>query len=309
MHRNQLDGLITFLCVAEHRSFSAAAVRLGVSPSAVSQSIRTLELRLGTALFNRTTRSLGLTEMGARYLERVAPAVRDLVAAQEDLDEAGERPSGLLRLNVPRIGYMILLQPLLRDFLDAYPAITLEIAIENSLVDIVGRGFDAGIRLGDLVEQDMVGVKIGPAIAVHVVGAPEYLERAGIPGHPRELLAHDCIRFRHSSSGQIERWRFAKEEKGIELTVSGRLIVNDSGALVQAALDGLGLAYMINGTIERFIAERRLIRVLAEWSPPLPGLILYYPSRQRVPPKLRALIDFLRSHRSVLCPPVDSILR
>jgi DNA-binding transcriptional LysR family regulator len=294
MRQDQLDGLVMFTCVAELSSFSAAAVRLGVSPSAVSQAIRTLEQRLGQPLFNRTTRSVSLTEEGSRYLARVSPAIEEIAAASEELGDRAGQPSGLLRLNVPRAGYMIVLQPVLRRFLAAYPDITLEIAIEGSLVDIIVRGFDAGIRFGDRVEKDMIGVKIGPTLSAHIVASPEYLARRGMPAKPRDLLDHDCIVFRHASSGQLERWEFEKDGQALELAVAGRLILNDSAALVQAALDGLGVAYMINGYIERFIDEGRLVRLLADWSPPLAGLTLYYADRRRVPRKLRALIDFLR---------------
>jgi DNA-binding transcriptional LysR family regulator len=294
MRQDQLDGLVTFTCVAELASFSGAAVRLGVSPSAVSQAIRTLEQRVGTPLFNRTTRSVSLTEEGSRYLARVSPAIAEIVAAAEELGDRTGRPTGLLRLNVPRAGYMIVLQPVLRRFLAAYPEINLEIAIEGSLVDIIVRGFDAGIRFGDHVEKDMIGVKIGPPIAAHIVASPDYIARRGLPAEPGDLLEHDCIVFRHASSGQLERWEFKKDSRAMELAVSGRLVLNDSAALVQAALDGLGIAYMINGYIERFIDEGRLVRLLADWSPPLAGLTLYYADRRRVPRKLRALIDFLR---------------
>ncbi len=308
MRQDHLDGLVTFLCVAELNSFSAAAVRLGVSPSAISQAIRTLEQRLGAPLFNRTTRSVSLTEIGAAYLDRVGPAVRELAAASDDLDGAANRPKGLLRLNVPRAGYMIVLQPILRAFLDAYPEINLEIMIDNSLVDIVGRGFDAGIRFGDLVERDMVGIKIGPPISAHIVAAPDYLARRGTPQEPRELLRHDCVGFRHVTTGQIERWEFRKGKETLELAVTGRLIVNDSAALVQAALDGIGLIYMINGYIERFVEDGRLVRVLSEWSPALPGLTLYYPDRRRVPLKLRVLIDFLRARLGEASPATDGAI-
>ncbi len=299
MRQDMLDGLVTFVTVAEERSFSAAAVRLGVSPSAVSQSISKLEGRMRLALFNRTTRSVSLTEAGSRYLERVVPAVHDLTAAAQELGESVDKPAGLLRINVARSGYMIALQPILRDFLDAYPDIELEVRIEGSLVDIVGQGFDAGIRFGDLVQRDMVTVKIGPAISAHIIAAPGYLGRYGMPRHPRDLLHHNCIGFRHSSSGQVERWDFEKDGEKIELAVNGRLILNDSAALTQAALDGIGIAYMINGYIDRFLDDGRLVRILSDWSPSLAGLALYYPDRRRVPAKLRALIDFLRQRRQV----------
>ncbi len=308
MRQDQLDGLVTFVCVAELSSFSAASVRLGVSPSAVSQAIRTLERRVGTPLFNRTTRSVSLTEAGSHYLARVQPAIAEIAAAGEELGDRAGRPSGLLRLNVPRAGYMIVLQPVLRRFLVAYPEINLEIAIEGSLIDIIVRGFDAGIRFGDHVEKDMIAVKIGPPISAHIVASPDYIARRGRPAQPRDLLDHDCIVFRHASSGQLERWEFSKDGQALELAVSGRLVLNDSAALVQAALDGLGIAYMINGYIERFLDEGRLVRLLADWSPPLAGLTLYYADRSRVPRKLRALIDFLRGDNGETFPMTEGVI-
>lgn len=308
MRQDMLDGLVTFVIVAEERSFSAAAVRLGVSPSAVSQSISKLEGRMRLPLFNRTTRSVSLTEAGARYLERVIPAVTELTAAGEELGEAVDRPAGLLRLNVPRSGYMIAIQPILRDFLDAYPDIQIEMRMEGALTDIVAQGFDAGIRFGEMVERDMVAIRIGPPLFAHVIAAPGYLARRGMPKHPNDLLEHDCIGFRHASSGQVERWEFKQDGRSLELSVGGRLIVNDSAALVQSALDGIGIAYMINGYIERFLDDGRLVRILSDWSPALSGLTLYYADRRRVPAKLRALIDFLRLKRSDSVPETDSAI-
>lgn len=294
MRQDQLDGLVTFVHVAQLSSFSAAASRLGVSPSAVSQVIRGLEQRLGVALFNRTTRSVSLSEAGARYLERVEPAVRELMTAADELNDSIGEPSGLLRLNVPRAAYMTILQPILAKFLDAYPQIDLEITLENALVDIVRLGYDGGIRFGEFVEHDMVAVKVGPELFVNVVASPDYLARHGTPAHPRELIEHNCIGFRHSSSGIVERWEFERNDEQIQLVLAGRVILNDSAALVQSALDGLGIAYMMNGYIDPFINDGSLVRLLEDWSFGLPGYTLYYPDRRRVTRKFRALIDFLR---------------
>lgn len=293
MRQDQLDGLVTFVCVAEHASFSAAAVRLGVSPSAVSQVIRNLEQRLGVALFNRTTRSVSLTEAGAGFLAKVQPAVNALTAAAQEVGDSSGLPSGLLRLNVPRAGYLTVLQPLLSAFLEAHPQIDLELTLENALVDIVRLGFDAGIRFGDFVEQDMVAVKVGPALRMHVIASPGYLARYGRPKHPGELLQHNCIGFR-ASSGVVERWDLARGQETLLLPVSGRMIVNDSSALVQSVLDGLGIGYMISGHIDPLIARGELVSLFEDWCPTLPGYTLYYPDRRRVSRKLRALIDFLR---------------
>jgi DNA-binding transcriptional LysR family regulator len=296
MRQDDLDGLIAFVAVADERGFTSAAARLGVSPSAVSQTIRNLERRLGAALFNRTTRSVGLTEAGARYLERVRPALLDLSTAAGDLDAQTSQPTGVLRINVPRAGHLIVLQPILGRFLQAYPSINLEIHLDNHLVDIVAQGFDAGIRFGEFVQKDMVGIKVGPDMTAHVVASPEYLAQRGVPLHPQDLVHHDCIAFRHNTSGQIERWEFSRDGERFDHVPRGRLILNDSEALVSAAMDGLGIAYMINGYIEGYLAQGSLVRILEGWSPAFPALYLYYADRRRVPPKLRALIDFIRDN-------------
>ena len=307
MRQDQLDGLVTFVCVAEHASFSAAAVRLGVSPSAVSQVIRNLERRLGVALFNRTTRSVSLTEAGLGFLAKVQPAVSALTAAALEVGDSSGSPSGLLRLNVPRAAYMTVLQPVLAAFLQAHPQIDLELTMENALVDIVRLGYDAGIRFGDFVEQDMVAVKVGPALRMRVIASPAYLARHDTPQHPSELLQHNCITFR-ASSGVVERWDFARGLETLQLPVRGRMIVNDSSALVQSVLDGLGIGYMISGHIDPFIARGELVSLFEDWCPALPGFTLYYSDRRRVSRKLRALIDFLREPSSLAPSPPLQVL-
>ena len=296
MRQDPLEGLLTFVTVAESGGFSAAAVKLGVSPSAVSQAVRQLEERVGTALFNRTTRSVSLTELGARYFERVRPALGELSAASAELGGDAVRPSGWLRLNVPRAGYLMILQPLMRRFLDAYPEVSIEIRVDNALVDIVSGGFDAGIRFGDLVEKDMVATRIGAPLSAFIVASPEYLRARGTPAHPKELLNHECVRYRQMTRGTLERWSFAKDGEELEIAVDGRFVINDSGALVQAALDGLGVVYMISsGPMERHVREGRLVRILQDWSPKLQGFTLYYPDRRRASASLRALIEFIRA--------------
>ncbi len=308
MPRAPADSLSAFVAVAELSSFTGAAARLQVSPSAVSQSIRTLEQRLGVALLNRSTRSVSLTEAGARYLERIAAPLRELHAAAEDLGGEADRPSGLLRLNVSRFAYMTALRPVVSRFLAEHPEIDVEMVIENGMVDIIARGFDAGMRFSDLVDRDMVAVPVGPPLSAQLIASPDYIARKGAPTHPQELLDHDCIAFQHATSGQIEQWAFERGGESFELAIEGRLILNDSTAMVQAALDGAGIGYMSNGFIERFLEEGRLVRLLADWSPPVPGLVLYYPSRRRAPRKLRALIDFLRAQRYPAHPEVDATL-
>lgn len=291
----RLDGLEQFHLVAELGSFSAAARRLGVSTSAVSQAVRHLEQRLGAALLHRTTRSVSLTEPGARYLASTTAALAALEAANEALGELGRGPRGTLRLNVLRGAHQMVLQPILGRFMAAYPEISLEIFIDSGTADVVGEGFDAGIRFGHVVAQDMIGIDVGPRLVAHVIGAPAYLRRHGVPVHPRDLREHACIGFRHGASGPVEPWELEKGKERHVVRTASRLVFNDSAALLQATLDGLGLAYTINGYIERHLEEGQLVRVLADWSPPLEPFRLFYPSRRRVAPKLRALIDFLRA--------------
>ncbi|MGF6534052.1 DNA-binding transcriptional LysR family regulator [Paraburkholderia sp. GAS206C] len=295
MQQNQLDGIVTFIAVAQEKSFSLAAAKLGVSPSAVSQSVRSLEGRVGVVLFSRNTRGVSLTESGERYFNSVLPAVRALSLASEELGASSGKAAGTLRLNMARAGYMTILKPVLRRFIDSYPEISIEICIDGSLTNIVDLGFDAGIRFGNLVQKDMVAVRVGPQIAAHVIASQEYLSRKGVPAHPRDLINHECIGFRNLTSGQVERWKFVKDEEELEIAVPAKLIVNDSAVLVQCAVDGIGVAYMINGYIEGLVHTGRLVRVLDDWSPVLPGFTLYYPDRRSVAPKLRAFIDFLRT--------------
>lgn len=304
-----LDGLPQFLAVAEAGSFSAAAVRMGVSPSAVSQAIRGLEHRLGTALFNRSTRSVALTEAGSRYLELVSPALGELTAAQDEITDAASEPVGTIRINAQRAAHVIILQPILKAFLEAYPTINVEVVIDVGLADVVQEGFDAGIRFGDTVANDMFGVNVGPRLQAHVLASPDYLSAREIPQHPNDLLQHDCIGFRHIPSGVVERWEFEKGGERLNLAVSGRLVFNDSATLVQSALDGLGVIYMINGYVECFLDEGRLVRLLADWSPELAGFKLYYPSRRRIPRKLRALIDFIREDQTARAIRTDVVLK
>lgn len=308
MSRTSTESLSAFLAVAELSSFTGAAARLQVSPSAVSQSIRALEQRLGVALLNRSTRSVRLTEAGARYLERIAGPLRELDAAAEDLGGEADKPSGLLRLSIARAAYMTVMRPVIAPFLAAYPDIQLEMVIDNTIVDIIARGFDAGMRFGDLVDGDMVAAPVGPRLSAQLIASPDYIARRGAPAHPSELLGHDCISFQHATSGQMEQWAFQRGEERFELAIRGRLIVNDSTAMAQAVLDGAGIGYMTNGFIERFFQEGRLVRLLPDWSPPAPGFVIYYPSRRRAPRKLRVLVEFLRAQRYPLRPEVDATL-
>lgn len=291
--RDDLSGLRAFLCVADKRSFRAAAAELGVTPSAVSQIVRALETRVGVRLLQRTTRHVGLTEAGEHFVAQLRPAFDGIDVAVESLTAMNGRPSGLLRLTMLRTGYADVLKPKLAAFLTAYPDIRLDIRLQETLSNIVAEGFDAGIRLGHALDKEMFAVRVSPDQRLVLVGAPTYLARRGVPGHPRELHDHDCIGLR-LSSGAVARWRFVDDGDDLELAVDGRLVTNDGAVLVDAAVEGVGLAYVFEDMVRALVAEQRLVRVLDGYCPSIPGYFLYYPSRANVPPKLKVLIEFLR---------------
>jgi len=290
---NGLSGLAAFIRVAEARSFTAAASVLGISPSAMSHAIRQLEAKLDVRLFHRTTRSVSLTEAGAELLERVGPLMGELQSAVHQVTRSADRPAGALRLNMPRSASVLLMEPVLREFLDAYPDISLEIVIDNGLTDIVSQGFDAGIRFGDVLEKDMLVVPIKPELRVAIVASPDYLARKGIPRTPADLAAHDCINFRTVSAGTVYPWRLEKNGRRKDVAVKGRLTSNDSILVLQAALDGVGLAYLYDEYVERFQKGGHLVKLLEDWCP-TEGLYLYFFNRQSMPAKLRVFIDFLK---------------
>lgn len=296
---DDLSGLTTLLVVADKRSFTGAAAELRVTPSAVSQSIDALEKRLGVRLLQRTTRSVGLTEAGARFLERLRPALEGVRGAFEALDEVRGRPAGTLRLTVPRLAVRAILEPVLAPFLAAYPEISLDLSVDDGLTSIVDGGFDAGIRLGEMLEKDMVAVPLTDEMRAVVVGSPAYFAAHGKPKHPRELHHHACINYRQISSRSVYRWEFTVDGRDVAMAVDGRVTTNDGDLMLRAALDGLGLAYLIETVAAESLADKRLVRVLTPYCPRFPGLYLYYLGRTQLPPKLRALIDFLKKQRKV----------
>jgi len=293
MQRAAVSDLSAFVAVATHRSFSRAAAELGLSPSALSHTVRSLEERLDLRLLNRTTRSVAPTEAGERLLERLRPALRDIHDALEDANAFRAKPAGRLRLNVPRSAALLLLAPVMTRFITAYPQMRLEITAEDRLVDIVASGYDAGVRFGQSVERDMVAVRIGPDLRMAVVGSPAYFRRHSNPLKPRDLHGHACIRFRLPSGG-IYRWEFEKKGEVLEVEVDGPLTLSDQQVMLQAALDGAGLAIVLESHARPYLKARHLVRVLADWCPPFPGYFLYYPSRRQVPAGLRAFIDMMR---------------
>lgn len=292
MRLNQLDGLLAFWKVAEHRGFSAAAAALEVSPSALSQAIRHLEVRLGVRLLNRTTRSVSLTEAGEAYLTRIAPALGDVMAAGEQLHALQGRPSGVLRINAARISIAMVLQPLLAGFLQAHPDVQVEISNDEGYVDIVEKGLDAGIRLGESVQKDMVAVPLGGPISAVIVGSPDYFKRHPAPRHPADLVHHNCVRFRFAGSGAIHKWELEEEGRTVEYEIGGNLTIGDSLFSVEAALEGVGLAYTFEQLALPHLKAKTLRRVLASYSPTFPGFYLYYPSRRQQPAKLKAFVDY-----------------
>jgi DNA-binding transcriptional LysR family regulator len=293
--RDDLTGLRALLCVAEKKSFTAAAAELRVTPSAVSQTVRALEDRVGVRLLARTTRSVGLTEAGAQFIGQISPALHQIDEAVESLGKLRGRPSGLLRLTMLRSGYTDVVRPILAQFLAEYPDIRVDISLDETLADVVAEGFDAGLRLGHTLDREMIAVRVSADQRLVVVGSPSYFATRGKPAHPRDLHQHDCINLRMPTRGTVARWRFVENGKDLDIAVEGHVVTNDGGVLVDAALDGLGLACVFESMTAQHVAEKRLVRVLDKYCPRFPGYFLYYPSRVNVAPKLKALVDFLRS--------------
>ncbi|WP_050403742.1 LysR family transcriptional regulator [Bradyrhizobium embrapense] len=294
VRQGALDGVEAFLSVAAHRSFRRAATELGVTPSAISQAVRALEARLGAVLFIRTTRSVGMTEAGERFLARARPAFEELVAASGAARELGQKPAGLLRLTVPRSVVPILLEPLIASFCKAYPEIEVELAASEELVDLAAGGFDAGIRMGQFINPDMVAVRLTRPFPFAIVGSPDYLAHRGRPKRPDDLRGHACLRLRRSNGG-LAPWSLNDNGRSIELAVSGSFIGHDFPTLVGAAIEGVGLAQVPAPLISGAVKEKKLVRVLDTFAPTTPGVFLYYPGHRQILPKLRAFIDHVKS--------------
>ncbi|MFM0482045.1 LysR family transcriptional regulator [Paraburkholderia strydomiana] len=297
VRQGALDGVEAFLCVARHRSFRRAAAELGVTPSAISQAVRVLEERIGAVLFIRTTRSVGLTEAGEQFLSRAKPAFEELVAASDVARGLGQRPSGLLRLSVPRAVVPLLLDPLIASFHQAYPEVEVEIAASSELVDLATEGFDAGIRLGQFVDADMVAVPLTPPLRFVVVGSPAYFAARSRPEHTDDLWQHACLRWR-KSSGALALWSFNNGGNAIEIAVSGPFIAHDFPTMLGAAMEGIGLAQLPEPMVAEGLRTGKLVEVLKPLAPVIPGVFLYYPSRRQVMPKLRAFIDHVKSRQA-----------
>lgn len=293
VRQGALDGVEAFLSVAQHRSFRRAAAELGVTPSAISQAIRALEARVGAALFLRTTRSVGLTEAGERFLSRAKPAFEELVVASAVARDLGQRPAGLLRLSVPRAVVPILLEPLIASFNQAYPEVEVEIAASEELVDLAAEGFDAGIRLGQFIAADMVAVRLTQPFPFVVVGSPDYLRLRPPPERIDDLRQHACLRMRRSN-GSIAPWSFVDGNKAVEAIVAGPLIAHDYPTLIGAAIQGVGLAQVPGPLAKAPIDDGRLQALLTPFAASTPGVFLYYLGKRQVLPKLRAFIEHVK---------------
>jgi DNA-binding transcriptional LysR family regulator len=294
MDREDWGSLAAFAVVAEERSFTRAAARLGVSPSALSHTVRRLEERLRIKLLARSTRSVSTTEAGERLLARLRPAIEEITNAVEDLGRLLDRPSGHVRITASRTAARMVVAPVLPRFAERYPEIVVEILIDPALTNILAQRFDAGIRLGESLEKDVVAVPVTGQLRMAVVGSAQYFAANPAPSTPHHLREHRCINFRLPSAGTLYKWEFEKAHHSIEVGVEGPLTFDDEGLVIDAALAGVGLAYLIEDQVTSLLQAGALSRVLEDWCPPFPGFFLYYPGRRQVSPALAAFIDAIR---------------
>jgi DNA-binding transcriptional LysR family regulator len=294
MTRGNLADLTAFVAVADHLSFRAAASQLDVTPSALSHSMRQLEERLGVRLLNRTTRSVSMTDAGRRLLDQLRPAIDQISGALENLNQERQRPLGRLRIYTIGVAAGVI-APIWGRFLSTYPEVHLELAVGEAPIDIVAKGFDAGIGPRDRVAADMIATRVTGPLRVAVVGAPAYFVRQRPPRTPDDLASHSCVQFRREGDATVFRWPFERNGKTRRISVDGRVMVNNANLAVRAAVDGLGITYTIEALAEPFLRSGQLVRVLEEWSPSIEGLLLFYPGHRQVPAALRALIDMIRT--------------
>ncbi|CAO3428802.1 LysR family transcriptional regulator [Azospirillum endophyticum] len=295
MNPVRLDNLDVFVSIVRCGGFRAAALERGVSSSALSQTMNALEEALGIRLLNRTTRSVAPTEAGQRLLDRLAPALSDIRLAIAEVDELRDSPSGTLRINAPAPAVDHLLCPLAFDFMDAYPEVKIEIISDAAVIDIVEQGFDAGVRFGKQLAQDMIALPFGPALRYAIVASPDYIKRHGQPQIPQDLVNHDCIR-RRFPGGTLVTWRFADGDEEIQISPMGRLTVSAAQNELQAALAGRGIAHIFDDYAKPYVQSGRLVEILSDWSPTLPHWFLYYPSRRLPSAAMRAFLDYMRNY-------------
>jgi DNA-binding transcriptional LysR family regulator len=291
--KNDLNDLATFATVAEERSFTRAAARLGMSQSAISHSMRGLERRLGLQLLARTTRSVSPTAAGTALLLNLNPALERIVLSLAEVRKQKESPAGRIRLIIPRTATYMVLLPKLAQFAHSYPEIVLEVTSSNDPVDLVAQQYDAGVQIGEYIQRDMIAVRVSKDMRLAVVGSPEYFKSNKLPRTPRDLKDHSCIGFRFSSG--IYRWEFEKGRKTLTVSPQGPATFDDPDLVIQAVLNGVGIGTAMEESLAKMIADGRLIQVLKDWCPTFPGYFLYYPSRRNQPAALAALINTLRS--------------
>lgn len=294
MTRQSMDDLLAFLAVARERSFTRAAAQLGVSPSALSHTIRKLEERLGVRLLTRTTRSVSATEAGERLLRTIGPHFDEIGAGLAALGELRDKPAGIIRITAVDHAAETILWPALAHFLAEYPDIQVDLIIDNTLRDIVAERFDAGIRMGERVARDMIAVRIGPELRMAAVATPSYFTERGKPKTPQDLANHRCINMRLATLGGVYAWEFERGSREINVKVEGQLTVNDIAVIRRAALEGLGIAFIPEDYVQPYLDSGELVRVLADWTPPFPGYYLYYPSRRQQSPAFALLVNALR---------------
>jgi len=294
MLRDELGDLAAFLAVAEERSFTRAAARLGTSQSALSHTVRRLEARLGLRLLTRTTRSVAPTEAGERLLETLRPAFDEIDARLAALSELRDKPAGTIRITTGQHAAETILWPALLRLLPHYPDVRVELSVDQALTDIVAERYDAGVRLGEQVARDMIAVRIGPDMRMAVVGAPAYFATRPKPKTPHDLTHHTCINLRFPTLGGLYAWEFEKDGRALNVRVDGPLVFNVMPMILKAATDGFGLAFVLEDQAAPLIADGRLLRVLADWCPPFPGYHLYYPSRRQLTPAFALLVESLR---------------
>ncbi|WP_266158870.1 LysR family transcriptional regulator [Dyella silvatica] len=294
MPRENFSDLMAFLAVARERSFTKAAAKLGISQSTLSHTIRALEERLGVRLLARTTRSVTPTEAGARLQAAVAPRFEDIEAELSALSELRDKPAGTIRITAGEHAASAIVWPAIAKLLPNYPDIHIEVVVDYGLTDIVAERYDAGVRLGEQVAKDMIAVRIGPDMRMAVVGAPGYFARHQRPKTPQELTQHNCINLRLPTHGGIYPWEFEKGSRALRVRVEGALVFNNIAMRLHAALAGLGLAYLPEDQVREYLADGKLVRVLADWCPPFSGYHLYYPNRRQPSPAFTLLVDALR---------------
>lgn len=298
-----VSSLTWFAHIARHRSFTKAATEMEVTRAALSQHLKGLEQHLNVRLLNRTTRDMSLTDEGQRLLDVLQPALTAIERAVAEIGEAQAEPTGLIRMNSSRVAARLLIEPHMGEFLARYPKLRLELVMDDGFSNIVAEGLDAGIRLGESLDEHMVAVPITPPLEMAIVGSPEYFERYGMPETPADLMKHNCLAYRFTSSGTIDRWSFTspdEEKRTVVFEPQGNAVFNDDDSMLHGALQGVGLVQHIGLCVRRHLADGSLVRVLAAWCPPFPGFYLYVPSRSQMPAKTRALMDFLVEQRELL---------